>query len=122
MNDAVCVTRAYAQQYDLIVSFLRQHLEDFFSIRAAIVEMRSGPGQVVIEFMAAGEECLEVNEVLQSLFLVQVVDKREMAGGVAHGRKILEKGYLHVGVIQHHVGMPGEARLLLDEKGVDVTP
>ena len=118
MHVAGRVARAHAQQIHLAVAFFGQHLDDFLAVDAAVLELGGSPGQVVVELVAAGEEGLEVDEVLQPALFVQVVDEGEAAGGIAQRGQVLEEGHLHVGLLQQHVPVPGEARLLFDEDGV----
>src|SRR5260370_29169256 len=77
-----------------------QHLDDFLAVDAAVLELGGGPGQVVVEFVAAGKEGLEVDEVLQPALLVQVVDE---------GRS--EE---HTSELQSHLNLV--CRLLLEKK------
>ena len=99
-----------------------QHFDDLFAIAAAFLEVRRHPGQVVVELVAAGEERLQVDEVLQSAFGMQVVQKGVVAGRRARGDQILEEGDLHMGVVEHHVRVPGEGGLTFDEEGISRLP
>ena len=78
MNRPLCIARAYAQECDFVISFFGEYFQDFFAISTTVVEMRRGPGEIIVEFVATWEEGLQVNEILQALFLMQVVNKRKI--------------------------------------------
>jgi len=112
------VARAHPQQPDLAGTRLGQHLEDILAIGAAVLELGRGPGEVVVELVAAGEEGLQVDEVLQPVLLMQVVQEGEAAGRVAQRRQVLQEGDLHVRLVQQHVLVPDETGLALHEQRV----
>jgi hypothetical protein len=113
------VARAHAQQRHLAALVLGQHLEHFLAVGAGVLELLGRPREVVVELVPAGEEALQVDEIGQPAFFMQVVDEGEATGRVAQRGQVLHEGDLHVRVVQQHVRVPGEARLLLDEQRVE---
>ena len=76
------------------------------------------PAQVIIEFVTAGEEGLQIDEVLQAAFAVQIVKEAEAAFRVTWRDQIFQERDLHMGVVQQHMRVPGKAGLALNEQGI----
>ena len=68
--------------------------------------------------MAAGEEGLQVDKVLQAAFAVEVIEEAETAPWVTRRDQIFEKRDLHMGIFQQHMRVPSKAGLALNKQGI----
>ncbi len=82
------------------------------------VDSSSCPAQVVVEFVARGEEGLVVDEVDQSTLLEQIREEAVSALWIPERHQVLRKRDLHGGTVEQHPGMPRELRLLFEEPRV----
>jgi hypothetical protein len=72
-----------------------------------------------VELDSQREERLRVEEVHHPAPLPQEAQEAEVAGRVAHGDQVLEKGHLHRGVFDEHSPVPAERRLALQKSRAD---
>jgi hypothetical protein len=89
--------------------------DDLVAVGDHVVDLGSGPLQVVVELDAQREEGLVVDEVDQPPPALEVAEEAVLAGRIPERHQVLEKGDLHGRVIDQHAPVPAEARLLLEE-------
>jgi len=83
-----------------------------------IIEVTRAPAQVVLILSASRRKSIEINEIQQTVILVQVVEEREVRPRIAQRGQVLDERDLHLGARQQHAGVPIELGLLLEEEHV----
>ncbi|CAM5549958.1 hypothetical protein STENM36S_01019 [Streptomyces tendae] len=93
--------------------------DDLVAVGDHVVDLGRGPLEVVVELDPQREQAFVVDEVDQPSLALQVAEEAVLAGRVPQGHQVLEEGHLHGRVVDQHAAVPAEARLLLEEAGVE---